>query len=81
MPVQMIRQRLAAVLARYLVFTRWLRRLGLFFRRIGNLLIFLEGQIKLIQALGAHTKSMPVLSRQLMFELLNQQSLRLDLIR
>ncbi len=39
-----------------------------------------RGQVELIQALGTHAKPMTVLSCQLMFELLNQQSLRFDFI-
>ena len=51
MPVQMVRQRLATVLARRLVFSG--RRLGLRLFRcgLGNCFVFLEGQVKLIQAL------------------------------
>ncbi len=81
MPVRMIRQRLAAVLARCLVSSGRLRGFGLFVGRFTNCLIFFEGQVTLIEALGTHTKSMAVLARQFMFELLDELGLRLDLIR
>ena len=80
MPVQMIGQRLAAVLARCLVFSRKFGRLDLFVRGLRNHLIFFEGQIELIQALGTHTKSVAVLTCQLMLELLDQERLRFDFI-
>ena len=80
MPLQMIGQRFAAVLAGRFVFSGRRLRLGLFRCGLANRLIFFEGQIELILALGTHTKPMTVLARQLVLQLLDHQGLRLDLI-
>ena len=74
MPVEMIGKRLAAVPGRCFVCSSW--RLRVLCRcGLCNCLIFFEGQIELIPALGAYIKSVAVWARQLVLELLGQKGL------
>ena len=80
MPIQMIGQRLAAMLAGGFAFFGPCGGLNLLFGSLGNLFFFREGQIELIKALGLRPKPVTVMPRKLVLKLLHFQAQRPDLI-
>ena len=69
MPIQMIGQRLAAMLAGGFAFFGPCGGLNLLFGSLGNLFFFRERQIELIQALGLRPKPVTVMPRKLVLKL------------
>lgn len=76
----MVGQRLATVLAGRFVLFGFGGRLGLRFGSLGNLLVFLEGQIELVEALRLRAEPVPLVACKLMLELLHLQGERLHLV-
>ena len=68
---QMIRQWLAAVLARLLILIRFSGRFGLVRSGFTDLFVFRKGEIELVQPLGLGTKPMPVVTMELVLKLFN----------
>lgn len=76
----MVWQWFAAVLPLRPVCLGWSGRCGLRFGGLGNLLVFLEGQVELVEPFRLRAEPMPTMPCKLMLELLHFQGQSLDLV-